>query len=157
MENQTSPSGNGSNTQNGIDVQQSNKALWVTGFIILLAVAALLTNGFGVFTGGSIQEEVLSVDHSPVLGKADAPVTIYDFSDFSCSHCAQAQPTIDAIIEEYVNTGKAKIVFKYFPTVGQAQPAHAVAYAMNEQGLFWDFASKAFARQNDVSDLAKMK
>ena len=36
-------------------------------------------------------------------------------------------------------------------------PATEVALALNEQDLFWRFHDLAFANQNDVSNLAKMK
>ena len=41
-----------------------------------------------------------------VVGDKNAPVTIIEYASLSCSHCAD---------KEYVDTGKARIVFRDFP------------------------------------------
>lgn len=145
-----------------IDKKESNKALIITGIIIALLVVGLITNGFGLISMFSAKNTgnvaSLSVDNSPVLGSANAPVIIYEFSDFSCQYCAKtAKNAMSQVISTYVNTGKAKLVFKYFPTHATGQAAHVVGYALNEQGLFWKFHEKAFANQADVGDMDKMK
>jgi len=51
-----------------------------------------------------------------VIGNNDAPVTIIEYASLSCSHCADFHiKTLPKLIEEYVDTGKVKIVFRYFP------------------------------------------
>lgn len=162
-------------------VKQSNKALIWTGVVIAFLVVALVTNGFGLFnptTGNVISGEdfvALSVDGSPVLGDSNAPVTIYEFSDFSCPYCAAVegknqavidslkarnpswQPAVPNIIKDYVETGKVKIIFKYFPGHGSGNAAHLVGWALNEQGLFWEFRELAFADQEKTGDIVAMK
>ncbi|MAG26153.1 hypothetical protein CMI47_11375 [Candidatus Pacearchaeota archaeon] len=143
-----------------IDQKKSNKALWITGLIIAIFVIGLLTNGFGLFNSSpNIKEPIpLAIENSPVLGDPNAPVTIYEFSDFSCQFCGQfAKGALPLIKQNYVETGKAKIVFKYFPGHGTARPAHAVGLALNEQGLFWEFHDLAFDNPDDLGSLNKMK
>lgn len=138
---------------------------WIIGFIVL----ALLLWFFVIKESSNVE---LEIGNSAVLGDANAPVTIYEFSDFSCPYCAAAagynegainlmkgkypgwQPPIPLIIENYVKTGKAKIVFKYYPGHGTALNAHAMALALKEQNssLFWSFADKAFAQQASLDD-----
>lgn len=52
----------------------------------------------------------------PVLGDANAPVTIVEYSDYQCPFCRmyflEAYPQIKA---QYIDTGKAKVVFKDLP------------------------------------------
>jgi protein-disulfide isomerase len=150
------------------DTKSSNKALWLTGIIIAFLVVALITNGFGLFnpknpiTGSStgIPKIALSIDSSPVLGNTDAPVTIYEFSDFSCQYCSIANNNaVKDIIKDYVETGKAKLVFKYFPGHGAGTAAHIIGYALQDQNpeLFWKFADIAFNNQADIGNLDKMK
>jgi protein-disulfide isomerase len=51
-----------------------------------------------------------------VVGDKNAPVTIIEYSSLSCSHCANFHNnTLDDLIKEYVDTGKARIVFRDFP------------------------------------------
>jgi protein-disulfide isomerase len=52
-----------------------------------------------------------------VLGRPDAPVTIYDYSSTTCGHCATFHgTTLPKIKAEWIDTGKAKLVFRDFPT-----------------------------------------
>ena len=51
-----------------------------------------------------------------VVGDKNAPVTIIEYASLSCSHCANFHNnTLDDLIKEYVDTGKARIVFRDFP------------------------------------------
>lgn len=51
-----------------------------------------------------------------VFGNSDAKVTITEYASLSCSHCADfslnAYPEIE---KNYIDTGKAKLVFRHFP------------------------------------------
>jgi len=51
-----------------------------------------------------------------ILGQADAPVTIVEYSSLSCPHCAHFHNEDLAKLEEkYIDTGKAKLVIRNFP------------------------------------------
>jgi len=152
-------------------------------FIFLGIALVVLVAGFFIFTftGKAINNpsnSTLQIGDSAVLGEENAPVTIYEFSDFSCPFCQAAeganQQVIDYLVskypsweapvplikEQYVQTGKVKIVYKYFPGHGAATTAHAVALGVKEQNpeLFWKFAEKAYADPvEDLNDLGKMK
>ena len=149
-------------------------ALWIVGIILLIA---LVIFAIFYFTKPETREITLEIGNSPVLGDVNAPVTIYEFSDFSCPYCAAfagKSPSIEAslesripgweapiplLIENYVETGKAKIVFKYYPGHGAGLQAHMIALALNEQNssLFWSFADEAYANQGLLDDVAKMR
>ncbi|MEG2313802.1 thioredoxin domain-containing protein, partial [Brevundimonas sp.] len=65
-----------------------------------------------------------------VLGRADAPITIIEYASFTCSHCANFTNTVlPRIKAEYIDTGKAKLIFRDLPTppVQVSQLAAAVA------------------------------
>ena len=58
----------------------------------------------------------VSTDDDPVLGNPDAPVTIVEFSDYECPFCKRHyQNTFPQIKEEYIDTGKVKLVFRDLP------------------------------------------
>lgn len=65
-----------------------------------------------------------------VLGRADAPITIIEYASFTCSHCASFTNTVlPQIKARYIDTGKAKLIFRDLPTppVQVSQLAAAVA------------------------------
>jgi len=51
-----------------------------------------------------------------VLGDPDAPVTIIEYSSLTCPHCAAFhRETLPKIKDEFIATGKAKLVYRDFP------------------------------------------
>lgn len=58
-----------------------------------------------------------SIDDDPFLGdKNKAKIAIVEFSDYECPFCKKFHDqTFDDIVKEYVDTGKAIIVFRDFP------------------------------------------
>jgi protein-disulfide isomerase len=102
--------------------------------------------------GGSVD---LSIDGDPVKGDEDAPVTIYEFSDFECPFCGRYySQTYDQVVSEYVDTGQAKIVYKDFPLSQihpNAQKASEAAECAQEQGQFWEFHDRLFENQDSLT------
>src|SRR3989338_7877594 len=55
-------------------------------------------------------------DEGYFKGAKDARLTIIEWSDFECPFCGKFYAeTLSQIEEEYINTGKVKLVFKHFP------------------------------------------
>ncbi|MCP4181896.1 MAG: DsbA family protein [Hyphomicrobiales bacterium] len=51
-----------------------------------------------------------------IMGSKDAPVTIIEYASMTCGHCASFHATIFPDIKKnYIETGKAKLVFREFP------------------------------------------
>ncbi len=65
----------------------------------------------------SLAKTVLDITEDDfIIGDKDAPITIIEYASLSCSHCADFHINIlPDLIEEFVDTGKAKIVFRDFP------------------------------------------
>ena len=83
----------------------------------------------------------------PSKGKADALVTIVEFSEFQCPFCTRLLPTTKKIVETYGD--KVRIVFKHNPL-----PFHKDAFLASEaamcahaQGKFWEMHDELFANQ----------
>lgn len=50
------------------------------------------------------------------LGKPDAPVTIIEYGSLTCPHCAEFERvTLPEIKKNWIDTGKARLVFRLFP------------------------------------------
>lgn len=74
---------------------------------------------------------------SPVLGKADAPVTIYEFSSFGCPYSKQIQKIIKETLDKYP---QVKLVWKDLPledVYPGALLSHRAARCAEQQGKFW--------------------
>lgn len=51
-----------------------------------------------------------------VLGRADAPVTIVEYSSLTCPHCgAFHRDTLPKLKKQYIDSGQVKIYFRPFP------------------------------------------
>ncbi len=85
-----------------------------------------------------------------VLGKAEAPVTMVEYSDFQCPYCLRHFSETQArLVADYVNTGKVKILFKNFPIPElhpQAFQASVAAECAADQGKFWAYHDVLFQR-----------
>lgn len=74
------------------------------------------------------------------LGAPDAPLTIYEFSDFGCRYCAEfARTTFPVLEREFLANGTVRWIF--IPVASGAYPNGAeAAYAASCAGeRFWDF------------------
>ncbi|MDW8212656.1 MAG: Rcas_1661 family thioredoxin-like (seleno)lipoprotein [Roseiflexaceae bacterium] len=83
------------------------------------------------------------------LGKADAPVTILEFSDFLCTACAfHVEETEPALIDAYVATGKARIVYRHLLQLGEdSLRAAEAAECAGDQGKFWEMRDAIYRNQ----------
>jgi protein-disulfide isomerase len=73
------------------------------------------------------------------IGEPTAPVTVVDYSDFSCAACARLEPALEQIINEYVAAGQVRVIFKPMTFIGQPSvEAGKAAYCAAEQGYFWE-------------------
>jgi protein-disulfide isomerase len=97
---------------------------------------------------------------SPVLGKADAPVTIIEFSDFQCPYCKRTEPTLEKVRESYGD--KVRIVWKNepLPFHPRAEPAAELALEARAQKGdpgFWRAHAALFESQPKLEDEDLMK
>lgn len=98
----------------------------------------------GAIAGDSTQ---IPIADSPFLGKASAPITIIEFSEFQCPFCDRGSKTMKEVLEKYPND--VKIVFKHFPLSfhAQASDASKATLAAREQGKFWEMHDILFQNQ----------
>jgi len=84
------------------------------------------------------------------LGEPNAPVVIEEFSDFQCSHCRTFHQNMGVqIIEQYVETGQVRFIFRNFVIIGNESLAAANgSMCAAEQGRFWEYADILFANQS---------
>ena len=78
---------------------------------------------------------------SPILGDTNAVVTLVEFGDYQCHFCnVFFHSTEHRILENYVETGKVKMIFKDYNIIGpdSVNASHG-AHCADDQGLFWEY------------------
>jgi protein-disulfide isomerase len=90
----------------------------------------------------------LSIAGNPVLGNADAPLTLIEFTDYQCPYCRRFfNSTFPMLKEKYVDSGKLRIVLMDLPLAfhRQAMPAARATHCAGEQGQYWEMHDVLFA------------
>jgi protein-disulfide isomerase len=90
----------------------------------------------------------IATDDQPTKGKADAAVTVVEFTDYQCPSCAATQSTLEKLITEYGD--RVRFVVRDFPLQmhADARKAAEAAEAAREQGKYWDFTALLFRNQS---------
>jgi protein-disulfide isomerase len=89
-----------------------------------------------------------------VIGQANAPITMTEYSDFQCPLCKKFfDETYPTILENYIKTGKVKYIMKHFPlSIHPQAPAAALASECAlEQGKFGEMHDQLFQTQENWS------
>jgi protein-disulfide isomerase len=129
----------------------------------MLKRAAAFLVVFGALAAPALGQEALKPtpeDH--VLGKPDAPVTIVEYASLTCPHCAHFQEaTMPQVKKEWIDTGKAKLIFRHFPFDRAALAAAEVAECGGPE-KFFSFLDVLFRQQetwikgDPVANLARL-
>lgn len=117
--------------------------LLIGGLIAVVAVVGVVvflnrpsSNGIQIdFTGVEVVQSELVINQGPpvatavpnqisfatgpTVGDPDAPVTLHIYSDFQCHYCKVFHDeTLPLIVNDFVRTGKVKLIFHDFPRLG---------------------------------------
>jgi protein-disulfide isomerase len=88
-------------------------------------------------------------DNDRILGDAAAPVTIFEYSSLTCPHCAAFHSaTLPQVTSEWLDTGKARLVFRHYPLDGLALRAALVADCLSSDKAFFAFINVLFEQQS---------
>lgn len=118
------------------------------GLIIVVAILVVFV-GYKFLNKPDVQGDTVE----RVKGNLNAPVTIVEFSDFQCPFCGRfAKETLPLIEQNYIETGKVKLIFKDFPLPSHqfAQKASEAAECAGDQGKYWEYHDILFRNQNDL-------
>ncbi|MEM7332078.1 MAG: DsbA family protein, partial [Chloroflexota bacterium] len=102
--------------------------------------------------GGAV---IISEEGAVVVGSDDAPITIVEYTDFQCPFCARhLTDTYPLLLENYIETGIVRYVYKDFPLQSihpQATIAAEAARCAGDQGAWLDMHEILFANQREWS------
>jgi protein-disulfide isomerase len=123
--------------------------------VLAVAIAVAFTT-----TRSSLRVPLLPQD--PTQGRADAPLTLLEFTDYQCPYCRRFQAeTWPALKRAYVDTGKVRFVLLDLPLDfhESAEPAAEAAHCAASQNRFWPMhdallRSDASLAPQDIESLA---
>lgn len=148
--------------------EQKNKDVLLPASII---VAAVLISGSIFYMVGKNQNgnppvdntvnqptnaaEILKIQGGEVvLGESDAPVTIVEYGDYQCPWCSKFfEESEKPLRDEYIKTGKVKMVYRDFPIDSIHPFARVAAEAANcakDQSKFWLYHDALLDKQKDI-------
>ena len=137
--------------------------------IILLVVFAVMIVSVALYASSyysqlmQMQEHRINVsgpvpinltNGSPVLGSPNAPITIVEFGDYQCEMCYHWYHNTRAdIIDNYIDTEKANLVFMDLPGLGRDSFTAAQAtYCAEDQGKYWEYHETLYNFQEAVDN-----
>jgi len=91
---------------------------------------------------------------SPILGDPNAPITIVEFGDYQCHQCYNwFHDTKPSIMRDYIETGKANLVFVDLAFLGRDSPKAAQAsYCAEDQEMYWEYHDSLYNSQESKID-----
>jgi protein-disulfide isomerase len=83
------------------------------------------------------------------IGDPSAPVLIELYEDFQCPGCKLFTDSIEPqVLDAYVATGQARLVFRHYPFIGpESLQAARASMCADDQGRFWDYHDMLFTNQ----------
>lgn len=89
-----------------------------------------IVTGDGMYQKNGVGEWVLN---DRIMGDKNAPLTIVEYASLTCPHCAHFHAeTLPQLKAQYLDTGKAKLVFRAFPFDQIALKATRLAWCVPE-------------------------
>ena len=140
-----------------------NKKSWIIFTIVTVGILALLVlvsknsqntdlgdvDVYAVQTANDNNGQI--GDH--VYGKEDSKVTLINYGDFQCGHCASANPIIRGVVEKYKDN--MKFIFRNFILSynTNSRAASAAAEAAGFQDKYWEMHDLIYESQSSWSSL----
>lgn len=98
--------------------------------------------------------EILSTEEAlseRVIGNSEAPITIIEYASLTCPHCANFHAkTLPRIKKEWIETGKAKMIFRDYPLDKYAASGAMIARCAPKDKYFI-FLNAFYAQQKNWS------
>ena len=93
-----------------------------------------------------LTESRLIQNGSPIMGNLSASITILEWGDYQCTFCYKFhQSTLNTIKQDFIETGKVKLVFKDFPLNGpDSVLAAEAAHCAQDQGKYWQYHDELY-------------
>lgn len=144
-----------------LDQNQNNSPAKASSYLVpisiivagaLVAGAVWFQSGKKVDTTAQVGGKLAKVEvgNLPILGNADAKVTLVEFGDYQCPFCQRLfKETEPKIRDQYIKAGQVKMAWRDFAFLGEESFwAAEAARCANDQGKFWQFHDYLYNHQN---------
>lgn len=121
-----------------------SKPVWIA----IVVVVALFAGVLWLQGKESYPAPDNAVQTRHIIGKADAIVSLVEYSDFQCPACKLYYPIIEQIIQKYGD--RISFEYRHYPLATIHRHAFAAARASEaaaQQGKFWEMYRKLFENQ----------
>lgn len=119
---------------------------------ILLGVFSIIAAFIGVqiYKYNALYGQAWDVPSFQTKGDENAPVTIMEFTDYSCSYCRKIHPVIQEVLEA---TDDIHYIARPIGPLGEKSKIHAkLALAAGKQGKFWEMHNAFLSRKGPIHD-----
>jgi protein-disulfide isomerase len=132
--------------------------------IIIVVVVIVVAGGSGGGSGdkGGDSANLVEKEHvekllggipqnATTLGKASAPVKLFEYGDLQCPVCkTYSEEILPKLIENQVKNGEVSITFRNFIIIGpESIPAGEAALAAGAQGKGWNYIETWYRNQGE--------
>ena len=93
-------------------------------------------------------------EYDRVRGYEQAPVTLLEYSDYTCGYCEKFfEETWPLLFSDYIQTGKVRLIYRDFPRAisGPSVDTALAARCAGEQGQYWSMHDRLFASHRKFS------
>jgi protein-disulfide isomerase len=134
--------------------------------VIIGVIAVVIIAGIAAASFSSSSSETVNLDMgrthgtistamgSPILGDPFASITIVEFGDYQCERCYEwFHNTKPTIVQDYIDTGKANLVFVDLAFLGRDSPKAAQAsYCAEDQEMYWEYHDILYTSQESIDN-----
>ena len=114
------------------------------GLIPIFFLATWFFLGFSTFAQTT---DLLFRANDEVRGDPNAPVTLLEYSDFTCGYCEKFfHETFPRLLTRYIDTGKVRFVYRDFPRSPSGPALHSAmaARCAGDQNAYWPMHDRLF-------------
>jgi len=119
----------------------NNRRYGFISFLFLVAWFLVGSSSFGQTT------DLLFRSDDEVRGDPNAPVTLLEYSDFTCGYCEKFfHETFPRLLTRYIDTGKVRFVYRDFPRSPSGPALHSAlaARCAGDQQAYWPMHDRLF-------------
>lgn len=126
--------------------------IFVEGAVPFANLQSIVDNELAKKTPKTTKRTTITVaPNEHIRGDINAPVIIVEYSDFQCPFCRMFfSQTLPDLLKTYVDTGKARLVYRQFPLFSihpMAEKSAEATECASDQGKFWEMHDAIFTEQ----------